>query len=427
MTGLLHKTWRLFLILLVALAFFLGAYFYFYPGGYDPPASPDLALEQIALPTSSISTFTEVPSIQRGMLLFDGAHLNGFGKAEISTLLSRVADRGYDIEFIEETRPSLLDAKLRQADSFAILNPSRPFAGEEIDIIERFVGKGGKLLLIAEPTLDHEINSLAERFGVAFQPDYLWNLVEYELNFRNIFIRDFRADELTRGLGQIVLYTPGSIRSSGTGLAITDANTRSSTVDRLEPFYPMVKAGDGHVLAISDLTFMVSPQNSVLDNDRLISNIADYLTDSRRKFELGDFPHFFKGDVDILLGQASVVDVATEIKVMLSGFRIASEIRGVEDLSTDTVFVGLFEDISAVSQYLDLAGVQLDDALRTPFTHDIPTSGTSIVVLHRTQERYVLLILADSPRSLEGTVRLLRSGQFTTGLVSELLGIYGGP
>ena len=131
------------------------------------------------------------------------------------------------------------------------------------------MGKGGKLLLIAEPSLNQEINSLAERFGIAFQPDYLWNMIEHDLNFQNIFIKNFRPDEVTRGLAQITLYVAGSIKSSGGSLAFTDGNTRSSIVERIEPFYPMVKTRDGLVLAISDLTFMVPPQNSVLDNDRL--------------------------------------------------------------------------------------------------------------------------------------------------------------
>ena len=87
-------------------------------------------------------------------------------------------------------------------------------------------------------------------------------------------------DEITRDLHNITLYTAGSIESSGTGLAFTDGTTRSTLFEGLEPFYPIVKEAEGRVLAIHDFTFLVPPQNSILDNDRLVSNIADFLTDS---------------------------------------------------------------------------------------------------------------------------------------------------
>ena len=437
MLGLLSKTWRPLLLLLVALAFFLGAYFFHYRGSYDPPTTVEIPFESIGMPSSSFSSFTEVPTVQRGMLLVDGAHRNNFTKGEISALLSRVTDRGYDIEFIGEPsqfrgfrffslreRLPLMDEKLRQADSFAVILPQEPYVGEEADIVEKYVRKGGKLLLIADPTRGVEINSLSERFGIAFQPDYLWNMVEYDINFQNIFIRDFRPDELTRGLRQIALYTAGSIRSSSTGLAFTDGNTRSSMVESIEPFYPLVKVSDGHVLAVSDLTFMVPPQNAILDNDRLVSNIADYLTESQREFELADFPHFFKGDVEILLGRADLFDVGTELKSMLSAFQTDSEFRGVEDLTRDTVFLGLYEDSPDMAQYLEVAGIQVDDTLRTPFTPDIATERTAIILLHRTQERHVLVILGDSQGALADMVGRLRSGRFRSGLVSEFLGVY---
>ena len=440
MTGLFHKTWRLLLVPLAALAFFLGAYFFFHRGDYDPPPTVDLALEGIAVPASSYSTFTEVPSIRRGTLLVDGVHGNDFTKGEISVLLSRVADRGYDIEFVGEAgrrgrfgspglrqRLPLLEETLRRADSFAVFVPDNPYTREEVDVVERYIGKGGKLLLIAEPSLNQEINSLAERFGIAFQPDYLWNMLEHDLNFQNIFIKNFRPDEVTKGLAQITLYVAGSIKSSGGSLAFTDGNTRSSIVERIEPFYPMVKTRDGLVLAISDLTFMVPPQNSVLDNDRLVSNIADYLTTSRRVFELADFPHFFKGDVDILLGRPDIFGLGTTLKRALADFQVDSEIRGVEDLARDTVFLGLYVDSADVTQYLEVAGIQVNGTLRTPFTPDITVGGTAMILLHRAQDRYVLVVLANSETSLSDMVKRLGSGQFRNGLVSELLGIYESP
>jgi hypothetical protein len=130
----------------------------------------------------------------------DGTHGNLFQVNEISVLLSPVADRGYDVEFMGRTAQSfagvsdffilgaterlhLLRAKLRQADSFVVILPLAPYTNAEVDVVQDFVGKGGKLLLIADPTRSQDISSLAEVFGIAFEADYLYNTTEYDLNF----------------------------------------------------------------------------------------------------------------------------------------------------------------------------------------------------------------------------------------------------
>jgi len=437
MLALLSKTWRLLLIPLFALAFFSGAYFFFYRGGYQAPPTVKIPFEKITAPSSSLGAFAEVPPIRSGVLLLDLVHSNNFEEAELGSLMSRLEDRGYTIDLLGERdhkdfpppdvtqRLALLDEKLRGANSFAVILPDDSYATQEVDIVERFVKKGGRLLLIADPTRDHDINSLANRFGIAFQSDYLYNTVEYDLNFQDIFIRDFRPDEITRDLSQIALYTAGSIKSFGGGLAFTDANTRSSMVERAESFFPLVKGRDGNVVAISDLTFMIPPQNSILDNDKLVSNLADFLTGGDRRFELADFPHFFDADIDILLGRASLFGVATELKSLLSTFQLRSDIRGVEDLRSETIYLGLFEDSPNVVQYLDVAGIQVDGTLRTPFTPDIATDGTAIILLHRTRERHVLVILGHSEAILLDTIDRLGSGTFRSGLVDDMLGVYG--
>ena len=249
-------------------------------------------------------------------------------------------------------------------------------------------------------------------------------MVDYDINFQDIFVTEFRPDEITSGLGQIALYTASSIQTSGTGLGVTDGNTRSSIAEFGESFYPLVKGPDGHVIAISDLTFMIPPQSSILDNGRLISNVADFLTSSERTFDLADFPYFFEDELDILLGRASLFEIATQLKSMLATFQTDSEILGIEDLGKDTIYLGLYEDSSNVVQYLDLAGIKIDGTLRTPFTPDITTEGTAIMLLHRGIDRHVLVILGESQFALQVMITSLGSGTFRSGLVADLVGVY---
>ena len=413
-----------------------GAFLFFYPGRYDPPASVDIPFQQITSPgvAPAVAVDSDTAQVRRGLMLVDALHVNSFEEEEVVTLKSWVANRGYDVEVVGgfapvevEARLTLLEDKLRRADSFLVVLPRVGYSEAEVNLVERFVEKGGKLLLISDPTRPSRINILAKRFGVEFQPDYLFNTLEYDLNFRHIFVRDFQPAPLTTGLDTIALYIAGSVRSSGHGLAFTDVNTRSSLVEAAEDFYPIAWGESQNVLAIGDFTFMVPPYNSLVDNGKFLSNLADYLTDSRREFDLEDFPHFYVGrpddSVDILLGQPSLWSVGTDMRNGLSAYGLSSEVRGLEDVSRDTAFLGLYEDALRVGQYLQAAGVRVDEVLSTPFAEDLNTKGTAIVILHRDQDRHVLVVLADTPDGLAEAVGSLFSGEFRKDLISNSVGL----
>ena len=412
------------------------AFLLFYRGGYDPPPQVEVPYEQITIPRlpPSASVDSPVAQVKRGLMVVDAMHGNAFTEGELFTLTSRVANRGYEVEFLggftpypEELRARLLEESLRRADSLVVVLPQLEYSEAETGLVERFVSKGGKLLLVSDPTRSHRINTLAGRFGLEFRPDYLYDMTEYDLIFQNIIVSEFQPDELTVGLDAITLYTAGSIRSSGPGLAFAGAGTRSSLVEDLEQLYPIAGGDSRNVLAIADLTFMVPPQDSLLDNDRLISNIADYLTSTERGYELADFPHFYEAGLeegaDILLGQPSLWDIGIDMKNGLSTYGISSEVRGVEDLSRDTVFLGLYEDALPMSRYLQAAGVRIGDTLGTPFAPDLDPEGTFVSVLDQNQDRHVLVVLADSPWTLSGAVDGLLAGEFRSDLVTDYVGV----
>ena len=419
-----------------AVATFAAGYFFFYQGSYDPPPSVNIPFEQITSPAVApvAATASSVTQVQEGLVLVDDLHLNSFTESEISTLISMVANRGYDVEVIDisstvegQTRLQMLEQRLRRATSFAVMLPRASYSEEEIDLVQRFVDKGGKLLLVSDPTRPNRINTLAKRFGVEFQPDYLYNTVEYDLNFRHIFVRDFQPTPLTSGLDTIVLYVAGSIRSSGPGIGVSDTNTKSSLGEAAESFYPIALGSTSNVLAVADFTFVVPPYNSLLSNQQLLSNVADYLTDSQREFDLADFPHFYESSldnsIDIVLGQPSIWNIGLEMRTGLSDYGLSSRISGEEDLSRNTVFLGLYEDSRAVSQYLQAAGISADDVLSLPFAPELDREDTSVALLHRDRDRYVLVVLADKPAVLSEALGSLFSGTFRNQLVNDYLGL----
>lgn len=431
--------WRLLIVPVLAVLVFVAAYFYFYTGrGYTAPPNPEVPVERLAPPVSLVRSYDDIPRISQGKLVVDGLHANNFSKAEASALLGMVRDRGYEVEVLGESgrfggflsaepreRYRTLEEQLRGADSLVVAMPVERYTSAEADLVEEFVlNKGGRVLLVGDATRRHELNTLAGRFGLDYQPDYLFNQVEYDLNFQNILVRDFLPDEVTRGVGQIALYSAGSIRGPGPGLAAADGNTRSSMSESPGPFYPLAKAGEGRVLAVGDFTFMIPPRNSVQDNGRLMANIADFLTDSERSYTLSDFPHFFEEEADIVPARPSLLDLSSVLGGALSGYGVEPVVRSAADPGRDVVFLGLYDDAGPVSQYLQLAGVRVDGSVRTPFTAGMDPENTGVIVLYQGEGRSVLSVLADSAETLEELVSLLESGRFRDNLAGESTGVY---
>ena len=422
--------------LLFAAAYFLVALFIYYRGTYDPPVTADIRFEEITTPLSAYTIFTEQPEVRSGLLVIDGAHSNDFSQNELVSLLASLANRGITVDFVGEPsifggfervsaseRFQMLESKLRQAGSLVVIAPSVPYTKEERGLVRRFVDKGGRLLLIGDPTRDQQINTLSEEFGLSFQPGFLYNQVDFDLNHRNIFVRDFFPDPVTEGLAEVAFYTAGAIRSAGPALAYTDGNTFSTIVEGVEPFYPLARANQDNVLAVGDLTFMVPPQNSILDNNRLIANIAEFLASSGRGFELSDFPYFLDGAADIVLGRASLLELGAGMRRTLSKFQIDADVRNSESPEKDLIFLGLYDDAVQVERYLNLAGIQVGETLRTPFTPDLDPQGSAIISLLAQDGRHILIVLADTLDNLEDAADRLDSGQFRDVIVSDSLGI----
>ena len=423
------------LVVFVGVAF-AAAFLVFYRGNYAGPPNGEMEYVPPGVASAADGTQWTPPVGERsgGLVLLDTLHSNGFSSREILTLRTRVVAQGYDLELLgnfartsEPDRRSQFAERLREADSLVVITPLLAYSAGEIDLIEDFVRKGGKLVMVSDPGRRDQMNTLAQRFGVQFRPDYLFNQVENSQNYQNIFVRDFRPDELTAGLDTVVLYTAGSITSSGPDLAVADASTESVVAENNGDLYVMARAANRNVVAISDFTFMIPPQDSTLDNDRLLSNIIDYVTTSDRVFDLADFPHFYRtgpdDGVQVLLGRPELLGSGAKLKNGLEDYGISADIQGTEDVSRDTVFLGLHDDALQVRQYLQAAGVRVDDMVGMPIGLELDPTGTAVTVLDREGGRHVLILLADTPAVLDRAVTRLLSGGFRSDLVSEVTGV----
>jgi len=254
----------------------LGRGLFYYSGLYYAPPSEMPTYEHIVVPEAPSAEFSDVYEEGEGTILLDLAHDNDFDIEELNVLTSRLISRGLTIELLEYLEDGL-EEELTEADAFIIVCPQIGFSTEERDSISEFVNNGGKLLLITDPTRRGKMNSISLKFGLIFEADYLYNMKENDANYRNIFVAEFKENEITKKLNKIAIYTAGSISSDGGGIAFVDENTFSSLIETREKLSPMAQTSESKVLAFYDLTFITEPYNGILDNNQLISNIADWL------------------------------------------------------------------------------------------------------------------------------------------------------
>ena len=291
---------RIAIVLILIVIVLLGKMFSYYSGFYSPPPTEIPSYEHIVIPPAPSTEFSDNYTQVEGTVLIDLAHDNTFDIEELNVLTLRLISRGLTLEFLKEEgeleeellgeeeelqEEEELAEKLAVADAFIVICPQEEFSKDERETVEEFVNNGGKLLLIADPTRRGKINSLSLGFGLIFEPDYLYNMKEYETNYRNIFVSEFRENEITGKLEKIALYTAGSISSDNCSIAFVDQNTLSSLIETRKELSPLALANESKVLAIHDLTFITEPYNGILDNNQLIANIADWLaspTDSSK-------------------------------------------------------------------------------------------------------------------------------------------------
>ena len=424
--------WKLVVLPVFLVAFLVAAFLVYNRGTYSAPATPDIAFEDIQsipatsgdIPDSPVFAASPVSDGARGHLLIDASHRNNFYHSELNELLSRVSARGYTSGFRSADSRQSLAEELSQADAFLVILPVVWFSPEEIDAVLDFVARGGKVLLVADPGRFFHMNDLAEPLGIFFQPDYLFNLEEYDSNFREIFVRDFEADPITTGVNEVALYYAGSIESAGPGLAFTDGNTLSSISEVNAPRSPIAVGAHRNILAVYDWTFMIPPYSGVKDNEQLTSNIADFLTENDRRYRLADFPRFFEGDIDILVEDPDLVTAAASLKRVLEGQGLSAQLQGQENGGRDTVYLALFDEHTRAARYLESNGIRVGDSLDTPFASGISLESRAVMLLDQSGDRDVLVLLADTGDSLDSLINLLNSGSFRNGLVDDITGVF---
>ncbi|KAA3658133.1 MAG: hypothetical protein DWQ04_26060 [Chloroflexi bacterium] len=359
---------------------------YYQLDGESRQMPTDFDLTQVKpVPTPETNDYVDEPQVGDGLILLDLAHNNQFTMDEIGYLDGRLSQRGF--EFIPYEGGDLT-AALRPVNAFVVMTPLINFTLDEIQAVSAFVDRGGRLLMIGDPTRFEVIfeeteftfdvrfdtdkiplNSLANEFDLIFNGDYLYNTVENEGNFRNILLGQdgFAENGLTDGLEKLAFYGAHSLQIGPTAEALLngDDQTWSSATDRPGGLSLAATSRDGRVLALGDIQFMIAPYYTVYDNGRFISQIADFLTDQeQRKFVFVDFPYFYDDKINLVyVGSPDLgPDAFDEIITLQEAFRqvdLSLSLAAEAQDDHDTLYLGLYNQAEDVTKILEASGISL--------------------------------------------------------------------
>lgn len=348
-----------------------------------PEYNPAEVVDSVAVPASN--SFVDEPEVGEGVILLDAAHDNLFELDDIASLTSRLSARGMTLQSFSAGD---LARTLRAVNAFVVVAPTEEFSQAEVQAVTQFVERGGRLLLVGDPTRFNVIfddtdpflidviiqsdeiplNSLANHFDLTFIGDYLYNTEENEGNFRNILLKSdgFGESALTEGLETVVFYGAHSLQVGPTAevLLAGDDGTWSSATDRPGGLTLGATSADEHVLALSDLHFMTDPYHTVYDNGRFVAQIADFLSQPSREYVLADFPYLYSDDVDLVYTDAPDLGAGafSTIIPLQDGFRTIGKdlvLAGTAVSGHETLQLGLYNQSSSIADILDANGISL--------------------------------------------------------------------
>ena len=447
------RTKLLLLLALVALPA-AGRLLWFHRGWYQPPEIPEIDESQMALPLPEYRPLADQPLETGGLVVIDLSHNNNLEVDDLTPLWDRLTARAVDIETLDDSSDSL-ETQLRGAIALLVIAPTSNYTAEERDLIADFVEDGGRLLLAADPTrpvppeqedeeepLDLEsiffpssavpaINSLANAFGLVYFDDYLYNLVDNEGNYRNVKFTVLSDEHsLTQDLETIVFFAAHSLQTDGLSLVNADENTLSSLRSGETGLTAAALAANGRVLALGDVTALTPSFHTIADNDRFLSNIADWLAAASREWDLKDFPHLFRGPVDLVQVSEGSLDPrliarSGTLQELFQQSRLTLSLRAAADPDHDTLFVGTFDNVDLVQGYLATAGVTIvlaeadeeeeepQDTIEIEGLGTLGLEGTTLYVVDRSADRVVVVALAEDGEAAIQALERLTSVDFS--------------
>lgn len=253
----------------------------------------------------------DVPELERGgeisfddgvdkTVVIDVAHANDVSRSDLQPVVSALTAEGHTVKYHAQEGSGLgqepdvaLAETLQEADALIVVDPGTRYTAAEADVVSEFADAGGRVMIAAGPETGGtatallgsltgataagggEVESVSSPLGIAYDTGYLYDMENYETNYRTITATPAVNSTLTEGVDEVVFDAPTPVATEETTLLTTTATTEHSE-NRVAGEYGVV-ARSGNAVAVGDPGFMTTETHNIADNEVLIGNMLEFL------------------------------------------------------------------------------------------------------------------------------------------------------
>lgn len=274
----------------------------------DPGLPSSFSPASTSVQTAPESGSVRVDAESHGdVVVLDVAHGNDQSAEQVRTLEQVLVENGYQVRFHGASSGSTaapaqrgsekpeLNASLRGADAYVVVNPAQPFTPADATSVERFAEAGGRVLVLTDPksqslagvlltslfggSLDGSPSPLApmsSRHGLGVGSGYLYDMDTHDGNFQTVYANG-ASGTLARGVDRVSLHraAPVAAAPDATVALRTDATTEQSDGGPKRQYD--VAARSGNVALVGDTSFLETENLRDADNEVFVGNLVEFL------------------------------------------------------------------------------------------------------------------------------------------------------
>ncbi|GCF13395.1 hypothetical protein Harman_13300 [Haloarcula mannanilytica] len=249
--------------------------------------------EAVATPPEESGELSMSADASGKVVVIDVAHAGSIDREALTPLVSTLTENGatvrYHVGERQNGRP--LNASLRSADAFVVLGAEQRYTESELNGLTAFTDAGGRVLLLNEPaqasavgvgllspttseSVTKPMAPLLSQYGLSYGNGYLYNMHEYDTNYRSVYATPTGDSALTDGVDRTVFYAAIPVQGGDTAVSATERTTLSQT--RRQGTYGIVTRS-GNVVAVGDTNVLTQEFLYRADNEQLVGNLLDFL------------------------------------------------------------------------------------------------------------------------------------------------------
>lgn len=240
------------------------------------------------------------------VVLIDASHGASMDREQLTPLVETLTANGAEVRFLSARggprpmRPgggSPFNASLRQADAFITFGAEQAYTQSQVNGLETFADAGGRILVVKEPpqmqitfllfgpqrqerqSVPMPLMPLVSRFDVSYGNGYLYNMHQYDTNYRNVYATPAGNGPLTEGVERLVLHESTPVRGPTPVMETTERTELSET--RKQGQYGVV-VRSGNMTAVGDSSLFGQAYYRRGDNEVFVGNTLDFLVSGEK-------------------------------------------------------------------------------------------------------------------------------------------------